>query len=62
MATTPHPATSNAPHTTHGGEAHVHGTMDVRAHERTFEGFVKLLMWSAIASLAVLIFLALTNA
>lgn len=62
MATTPHPATSHTTRATHGGAEHVHGTMDIRAHERTFEGFVKVAMWSAIASLAVLVFLALANA
>lgn len=66
MATTPHPATGTTAHrthdTSHGGAEHVHGTMDVRDHERTFQGFVRIAMWSAIASLAVLVFLALTNA
>lgn len=61
MATTPHPATTGTSDT-HGGAGHVHGSMDTRAHERTFEGFIKVAMWSAIASAAVLIFLALANA
>lgn len=61
MATTPHPATPRTDEA-HGGAEHVHGTMDTRAHERTFDGFVKITMWSAILSIAVLIFLALTNA
>lgn len=41
---------------------HSHGSMDLRAHERTFGGFVRWMMWSAVAALAVLVFLALTNA
>lgn len=77
MATTPHPASTaahpghhpthgghaaHAGHATHAGGEHVPGTMDIAAHERTFEGFVKIAAWSAIASLLVLVFLALTNA
>lgn len=66
MATTPHPANTTAAqaghHATQGGAEHVHGTMDIRDHERTFHGFVRLALWSAVASLAVLVFLALANA
>jgi len=38
------------------------GNMNLRAHERTFDGFIRLMTWSAVASILVLIFLALTNA
>ncbi len=38
------------------------GDMDVRHHQRTFDGFVKISTWVAGLSLVVLIFLALTNA
>ncbi|MDO5528644.1 MAG: aa3-type cytochrome c oxidase subunit IV [Paracoccus sp. (in: a-proteobacteria)] len=41
---------------------HKHGTMDVTEHERTFDGFIRLLIWGAVSSLAVVIFLALANA
>ncbi|SDD96558.1 aa3 type cytochrome c oxidase subunit IV [Paracoccus isoporae] len=41
---------------------HEHGTMDIREHEKMFAGFVKFATWSAVLSLGVLVFLALTNA
>ncbi|MBC6408298.1 MAG: aa3-type cytochrome c oxidase subunit IV [Rhodobacteraceae bacterium] len=41
--------------------AHKHGSMDIKAQQQTFEGFVKWLMRVAGLSLAVLIFLALFN-
>lgn len=37
-------------------------TVDLRAHQKTFDGFIKLLTWTAIISILVLIFVALTNA
>lgn len=40
---------------------HKHGSMDTRAHEKTFNGFIKLATWTAVTSIAVLIFLALAN-
>lgn len=40
---------------------HVHGSMDIRDHEKTFAGFIKLTIWSAALSIGVLIFLALAN-
>lgn len=43
-------------------EHHTHGEMDVREHEKTFEGFVRFVAWGAVASIAVLIFLALVGA
>ncbi len=39
-----------------------HGTMDIRAQEKTFEGFIRLSVWAAGISIAVLVFLALANA
>lgn len=57
-------ATHNArtnPATVHGDD-HLHGRMEVRAHERTFDGFIKWMVWSVVASIALLIFLALANA
>lgn len=41
---------------------HKQGSMDIRVQEKTFAGFVKLSIWGAAISIAVLIFLALANA
>jgi hypothetical protein len=38
------------------------GSMDIRAQEKTFAGFVQFMKWSAIVIALVLIFLALANA
>ena len=60
MATT---KTHNAAdHHDHAAVEHTHGTVDVAAHERTFNGFVRVVAWNAVAMATVLIFLALTNA
>ncbi len=40
---------------------HKHGDMDIETHEKTFEGFVRFVMWGIGISLAILVFLALTN-
>ena len=41
---------------------HKHGTMDIRAQEKTFAGFIRAATWVCIISAAVLIFMALANA
>ena len=41
---------------------HKHGDMDIKEHERTFEGFTRFTVWTAVAILVVLVFLALVNA
>jgi Bacterial aa3 type cytochrome c oxidase subunit IV len=41
---------------------HEQGSMNVRAQEETFAGFVRMVKWGVGISLAVLIFLALVNA
>lgn len=41
---------------------HPHGTADVTDHQRTFNGFVRVVAWNVVAMAAVLIFLALSNA
>lgn len=41
---------------------HKHGSMDIRAHEKTFAGFIKMSIWVAGLSIAALIFMALANA
>lgn len=45
----------------HHTSEHVHGSMDIRAQEKTFAGFIRLSVWVACIAIGVLIFLALTN-
>ncbi len=40
---------------------HEHGNMEVEDHEKTFEGFVKIVTWSSILILLFLVFLAIVN-
>lgn len=40
---------------------HIPGKMDIRDHEKTFEGFIRVTAWAAILAIGVLIFLALAN-
>lgn len=40
---------------------HQHGEMEVRAHERTYNGFIRALVWNVVAIIAVLLFLLLAN-
>lgn len=40
---------------------HVHGSMDIRAQEKTFEGFIRMSVWVACIAIGVLIFLGLAN-
>ena len=46
----------------HHHSEHVHGSMDIRAQEKTFQGFVSLSIWVVCLAFAALIFMALTNA
>lgn len=39
-----------------------HGSMDISEQEKTFDGFVRFVIWGIVISLAVLVFLALVNA
>jgi Ni,Fe-hydrogenase I cytochrome b subunit len=41
---------------------HKQGSMDIRVQEKTFEGFIRMAIWGAGISIAVLIFMALANA
>lgn len=41
---------------------HKHGSMDTRAQEKTFAGFMRLSTWGAVISILILIFMALANA
>jgi hypothetical protein len=36
--------------------------MDIREHEKTFAGFIKLSIWVAGISIGILVFMALVNA
>lgn len=40
---------------------HVHGSMDVSAQERTFEGFMRFATRAAVVIVVLLIFLGLVN-
>jgi hypothetical protein len=40
---------------------HKQGSMDIKTQEKTFAGFMRMVTWGAGISIAVLIFLALTN-
>jgi hypothetical protein len=40
---------------------HKHGEMDIEVQEKTFDGFVKAVTWSAVAIIVALIFIALVN-
>jgi hypothetical protein len=38
-----------------------HGKMDIETQQKTFDGFVKAVTWSAVAIVVALVFLALIN-
>ena len=40
---------------------HKHGSMNTKTQEKTFEGFIRMVTWGAGISIAILIFLALSN-
>lgn len=40
---------------------HKHGSMDIEAQEKTFDGFVKGIIWISGISIAALIFMAVFN-
>ena len=41
---------------------HKQGSMDIREHEKTFAGFIRMSIWVAGLSIGVMIFMALANA
>jgi Bacterial aa3 type cytochrome c oxidase subunit IV len=41
---------------------HKHGSMNIRAQEKTFAGFIRLSIWVVCIAIAILIFMALVNA
>lgn len=40
---------------------HQQGTMDIRAQEKTFHGFVRMSVWVVCISIGILVFLGLAN-
>ena len=40
---------------------HVHGSMNIRAQEKTFAGFVRMSVWVTCITIGILIFMALVN-
>ncbi len=46
----------------HSQGDHKHGTMNIRAQEKTFEGFVRMTVWVIVFVICVLVFMALSNA
>lgn len=40
---------------------HKHGSMDIREHEKTFAGFIRMSTWGAGIAIGLLIFMALAN-
>ncbi|MDZ4085548.1 MAG: aa3-type cytochrome c oxidase subunit IV [Tabrizicola sp.] len=46
----------------HKTSDHAHGSMDIRAQEKTFAGFIRLATWATVVIIAVLIFMGLANA
>lgn len=45
----------------HKQDDHEHGTMDIHAHEKTFDGFIRLSTWVAAIAILILIFAGLVN-
>ncbi len=41
---------------------HKHGSMDITTQEKTFEGFLRFVVWGTVISIGILVFLALANA
>ncbi len=40
---------------------HQHGKMDTKVQEKTFEGFINIVVKSTVVCIIVLVFMALTN-
>lgn len=40
---------------------HTPGSMDIRAHEKTFNGFIRMVSWGAMIAIGILIFMALVD-
>ncbi|WP_374435184.1 aa3-type cytochrome c oxidase subunit IV [Tabrizicola sp.] len=46
----------------HNQSEHVHGSMDIRAQEKTFAGFIRMTVWATVIIVLVLVFMGLVNA
>jgi hypothetical protein len=46
----------------HNHSDHLHGSMDIRAQEKTFAGFIRMSIWVCVAVVVVLVFMGLVNA
>lgn len=46
----------------HDNTEYVPGTMDIREQQKTFNGFMRFASWFVVLSIAVLVFMALSNA
>lgn len=40
---------------------HKHGEMNTDVQEKTFEGFIRYSVWTAVVSIGILLFMALVN-
>lgn len=40
---------------------HKHGEMDIKDHEKTFEGFIRISVWASALIILTLVFIALVN-
>jgi hypothetical protein len=40
---------------------HKHGEMNIEVQEKTFEGFIKWVTWTAVGCIALLLFIAMVN-
>ena len=49
------------PHADHDHADHKHGSMDIHAQEKTFDGFIRMVIWGAVISIGILIFTGLVN-
>lgn len=41
---------------------HKPGSMDIHVQEKTFDGFIRMVIWGTVISILVLVFMALANA
>ncbi|MDP3195892.1 aa3-type cytochrome c oxidase subunit IV [Tabrizicola sp.] len=46
----------------HKTSEHAHGSMDIRAQEKTFAGFIRVTVWASVAIVVILVFMGLVNA
>jgi hypothetical protein len=46
----------------HHQTEHKHGSMDIREHEKTFQGFIRMSIWVVIAAILFLVIAGLANA